>query len=140
MSDAGEPNSDESTLAPYFDRDFQHAQEEVRGQEFRQLQEQAQAYLTTIASHLGSEFAVSTVLRIGEPAHEIVREAGERGAAAVVMATHGRTGALRTLLGSVAGQVVHSSSTPVLLVHSPKPRPGSGRRPTRAGWGVRVGT
>jgi nucleotide-binding universal stress UspA family protein len=34
----------------------------------------------------------------------------------VVMATHGRTGFRRAVLGSVAGAVLREGSTPVLLV------------------------
>ena len=41
-----------------------------------------------------------------------------RAAATVVMATHGRTGLLRSMLGSIAGAVVHCGNTPVVLVHA----------------------
>src|SRR5207302_9277786 len=39
-----------------------------------------------------------------------------RGADLVVMATHGRTGLRRAVLGSVAGKVLTTGSVPVLLV------------------------
>ena len=55
-------------------------------------------------------------LRQGEPAAEIAHVALESEAAAVVMATHGRTGLVRSLLGSVAGEVVQRSPSPVLLM------------------------
>jgi nucleotide-binding universal stress UspA family protein len=60
-----------------------------------------------------------------------------RGADLVVMATHGRTGIRRAVLGSVAGAVLTTGSVPVLLV-SPaasattqhQPSPGAMVAPT----------
>jgi len=63
--------------------------------------------------------AVQTAVRTGEPATEIARAARDHSAAAVVMATHGRTGLKRTIMGSIAGQVVHRSPSPVMLVRPP---------------------
>jgi nucleotide-binding universal stress UspA family protein len=84
----------------------------------------AQAYLEAALARLGSDpVAVDTYVESGEPAVEIANIASEYSAAAVIMATHGRTGVLRTLLGSVAGGVLHRSSTPVLLVHPADLRP-----------------
>jgi len=40
-------------------------------------------------------------------------------AAAVLMATHGRTGLVRSMLGSVAGGVLHHSRSPVVLIRPP---------------------
>jgi nucleotide-binding universal stress UspA family protein len=56
----------------------------------------ARAYLTKIASDLPTELTVETVVRQGEPAAEISAAAEAYQAAAVVMATHGRTGLLRS--------------------------------------------
>ncbi len=53
---------------------------------------------------------------IGAPHHEIVRVAEEREAGLIVLGTHGRTGALHLLLGSVAEKVVRLASCPVLVV------------------------
>ena len=53
---------------------------------------------------------------LGRPATEILREAGAWEADIVVIATHGRTGLRRALLGSVAEEVVRKSSCPVLTV------------------------
>jgi nucleotide-binding universal stress UspA family protein len=60
-----------------------------------------------------------TMVRIGETAQEIALAAREQNAAVVVMATHGRTGVARTVLGSIAGEVVHCSPSPVMLVRPP---------------------
>lgn len=134
VSCTGQPGAD----VGYTNKDFGRAQEKERALEAQELQEQARAYLAATASRLSSQFEISIVVRHGEPASEIICEAEERGAAALVMATHGRTGVLRTLLGSVAGQVVHSSSTPVLLVHPNKLRSVRGHQPQRMGWGAQV--
>ncbi len=54
----------------------------------------------------------------GSPGDEIVRIAADEGFDVVVMATHGRSGWKRALLGSVADHVLrHSPGVPVLLVH-----------------------
>lgn len=84
----------------------------------------AQAYLEGAIARLGADaVAVETCVRTGEPALEIARIATDYLAAAVVMATHGRTGLPRTILGSVAGGVLHRGTTPVLLVHPAELRP-----------------
>src|SRR5262249_7593190 len=59
------------------------------------------------------------VLRDGDPAAEIAAEAAEGGAGLVVMATHGRSGLGRAILGSVAAGVAVGSPVPVVLL-----RPG----------------
>jgi nucleotide-binding universal stress UspA family protein len=59
---------------------------------------------------------VTTVVRLDRPASGIIASAAESGAGLVVMATHGRTGASRTFLGSVALEVLHRGSLPVMLV------------------------
>lgn len=50
----------------------------------------------------------------------IVEEAHKWGADVIVLGTHGRTGISRLLLGSVAEEVVRSTSTPVHLIRSPE--------------------
>ncbi len=53
----------------------------------------------------------------GSAALEILRLATERGIDLIVMGTHGRTGAKRFFLGSVAERVVRESAVPVLTTH-----------------------
>ena len=54
----------------------------------------------------------------GSPlAERAIPYVGVFGADAVVMATHGRTGIQRAVLGSVTGTVLRAGPTPVLLVH-----------------------
>ncbi len=55
----------------------------------------------------------------GNPADEIVRLADEEGCDLIVLATHGRTGLLRLVMGSVAEAVVRRARCPVLTVKHP---------------------
>ncbi|PWK60308.1 universal stress protein [Aminobacter sp. AP02] len=50
------------------------------------------------------------------PAEAIVKTAHERGCNLIVMASHGRRGVGRLLLGSQTAEVVHYSTIPVLVV------------------------
>ncbi len=56
----------------------------------------------------------------GYAATAILDEAGDTGENVVVMATHGRSGVGRWVLGSVADRVVRHSAGPVLVVRPPK--------------------
>lgn len=60
---------------------------------------------------------VETVIAQGIPGEAIIAEAKRRGVDIVLMATHGRSGLSRTVLGSVADHVLrHLEDTAVLLV------------------------
>ena len=52
----------------------------------------------------------------GKPAREIARVAEETGASLLVVGTHGRRGAERLLLGSVAETLVRTAPCPVLTI------------------------
>ena len=62
-------------------------------------------------------------LMIGAPAGAIVHLAEKEGADMIVMPTHGRTGLLRLLMGSVAEEVVRKAKCPVLTVKAAAPAP-----------------
>lgn len=64
--------------------------------------------------------AIPTRVRlvVGTPAHEILRQAATGEFDLISMATHGRTGMDRVLMGSVAEEVVRSSPIPTLLCKS----------------------
>ncbi len=55
----------------------------------------------------------------GDPAMAIVRLAEEEGVELIIMGTHGRTGLMRLLMGSVAEAVVRRASCPVLTLRQP---------------------
>ena len=83
------------------------------------LQEELLKLLTSVT---GDQAAVSHdfVLAVGDPATEIVRIARERQADLIVMATAGRTGLRRLLMGSVAAAVMQQAPCPVLTVKHPR--------------------
>jgi nucleotide-binding universal stress UspA family protein len=58
----------------------------------------------------------------GYPAEEILRYAEEKEVDLILMATHGRSGVRRWVLGSVADKVLHSAAVPVLLIRAGMPR------------------
>jgi nucleotide-binding universal stress UspA family protein len=78
---------------------------------------QARQYLDKVATELRATGgpAVSTRIVHGDAAAQICSVAREVGAGAIAMATHGRSGMARLLLGSVATRTLHQSSVPVLI-------------------------
>ena len=64
--------------------------------------------------------AVSHVLLEGDPASEIVRYAADAGIDVIVIGTHGRTGADRLAMGSVAEKVMREAPCSVLVVKLPR--------------------
>jgi universal stress protein A len=63
---------------------------------------------------------VREVVEIGTPYKRIVEKAVEEGADMIIMCTHGRTGLLHMLIGSVTEQVVRRAPCAVLSVPPPK--------------------
>jgi universal stress protein A len=55
-------------------------------------------------------------VKSGVPFEEILKEQQERNADLIVIASHGRTGILKNLIGSVAERVMREAKCPVLLV------------------------
>ncbi|GAB4128176.1 MAG: universal stress protein [Roseiflexaceae bacterium] len=73
--------------------------------------------------HLAAETAngdliITPMTLIGYPAEVIVDEAERRHVDLIVMATHGYSGLRRWALGSVADKVLHTTTTPLLLVRA----------------------
>ena len=54
-------------------------------------------------------------LTMGDPAGEVLRIAADEQAEMIVLGTHGRTGMLRILMGSVAEAIVRRAPCPVLV-------------------------
>jgi len=59
----------------------------------------------------------------GDPAEAIVDLAAAEGVEMIVLATHGRTGLMRMLMGSVAEVIVRKAQCPVLTVKAPQAAP-----------------
>lgn len=85
------------------------------------LEQAAEAYLGGVADRIRARgFAVETrVLRYPQAARAILKCVEENPVDLIAMETHGRSGAARLLMGSVADKVVRSSPVPVLL-HRPR--------------------
>ena len=60
-------------------------------------------------------------LVVGDAPEQILAEAAKEEADMIVMGTHGRTGLMRLLMGSVAERVVRSAICPVLAVKTAVP-------------------
>jgi nucleotide-binding universal stress UspA family protein len=74
--------------------------------------------LDALAGRLRAEgHRVATRAEVGPAARTIARIAGEEGVAAIAMATHGRGGLARLVMGSVATGLLQRADVPVLLVH-----------------------
>lgn len=63
-----------------------------------------------------TEVTFEHALLVGNPANEIIEFAKQRDIDLIVMGTHGETGLLRALMGSVAEGVVRRSPVPVLTL------------------------
>ena len=79
-------------------------------------EEEARLALARTRSRFQRARSIDLTTLEGDPAQAIVRRVGEVDASLIAMATHGRTGIARTVLGSVAGRVVGHSPVPVLIV------------------------
>ena len=80
------------------------------------VEPRASDYLHTIAQPLRARgYRITTAVRYGNPAETIARVAAEQGADLIAMATHGRGGFHRVLLGSVAERLLRAAPVPLLF-------------------------
>jgi nucleotide-binding universal stress UspA family protein len=95
---------------------------EVDGEFMRAEAASAQAYLDKVAQRLSSwNCSITTrVVEDASPWTGIADFAAAQGMDLIAMSTHGRGGAARLLLGSVANRVIRNSIVPVLLIHPEK--------------------
>ncbi len=70
----------------------------------------------TLAKLSGGGAEILTVLKKGLDYDEIVNYSQENSIDVIVIATHGRTGVLHTLIGSVAEKVIRYAKCPVLVI------------------------
>lgn len=78
-------------------------------------EESAQAAVDRVAARVGGD-RVTTHVTTGVPSEAILGYARESGVDIIVMATHGRTGVERFIIGSVAEKVVRRAPVPVVTV------------------------
>lgn len=80
---------------------------------------QAEAYLKRLHAYLASQgLEVSTTVRIGEPACEILDMAERHQVDLIVINSHGGGGAASPFLGSVAEKIVAAAAIPVFVLHT----------------------
>ena len=70
-----------------------------------------------VGAGTGTELEILADPRLGEPASEILRAATACGASIIVMGSRSRSRIAEAFMGSVARDVLESSSVPVLLLH-----------------------
>lgn len=86
--------------------------------EFANEREKGEHVLESVLESVPEGIDVETALEAGEPARTIVGFAEEQDVDGIVIGSHGRQGASRYLLGSVAELVVRRSPVPVTVVRS----------------------
>jgi nucleotide-binding universal stress UspA family protein len=86
----------------------------------KQLDGEAQAYLDMVAAPLRTKgFTVTTMVRTGTVAEEIVKAAREANVNLIAMATHSSSGIIRWAIGSVSDKVIRlEGKIPVLAVRA----------------------
>jgi len=85
----------------------------------RFAKEGAEQYMRAVKKRLFSQGTdVNTIVLEGKIADILVDYANNNGFDLIVMATHGRSGLARWVVGSVADKILHCSTVPVLLIRS----------------------
>ena len=95
-----------------------HNQEDSTEKILLMIETEAKVQLKEAAEDLreDSSLNVIEVLRKGIDYEEIIKYAAENNGDLIVIATHGRTGVLHTLMGSVAEKVIRYAKCPVLVI------------------------
>ena len=87
--------------------------------ERRRLEEELRNYLRGVEHQLAREgVTVSSEVRFGRPAEEIIAFANDKQIDLIAMCTHGRSGLARWAYGSVADRVLREAKCQVLLVRA----------------------
>jgi nucleotide-binding universal stress UspA family protein len=88
-------------------------------------------YLKSIAGSFQHPSTVNRSVEIGNPAEIIVDKAAAHSGTLIAMATHGRSGIQRWLLGSVAYKVLHAATNPLLLMRATEKSETSNEAPLK---------
>lgn len=96
--------------------------------EYREATKERETYRSQLLQELHGEaerlehagYSVTVAVVFGDPAHRIIEYVEDADIDLVAMATHGRSGIGRLVLGSVAERVLHGVAVPVLLMRSPE--------------------
>lgn len=77
----------------------------------------AQTALANLAEKWKTKAPIETMLRTGVAYEQVNAVANEIDADLILIGTHGRRGIARALLGSVAENVIRTSTRPVMVIH-----------------------
>jgi nucleotide-binding universal stress UspA family protein len=88
------------------------------------MEKKAESRLRHLVAALPQDLPVTTIVRQGDPAEEILRLVGEQPIDLICMGARGRGRVTGALLGSVSTAVLHHSPVPVVVLHPP-PDPGN---------------
>lgn len=104
---------------PYLPNAFEGYYAPLPGEFLEDLDRRTRAELEAqLTADEKTKYSPVFVLRMGSPAHEILEYLNDQDAIdLVVMATAGRGGVARLMMGSVADKVVRAAPCPVLTLH-----------------------
>ena len=100
-------------------------QEKDRRQIDEQRKKAAEAYLEKIVQNtaLGDAVHSYEVLE-GNVAETLASWAEQNGVDLIIMASHGRSGVSRWVIGSIADRILHSVCVPIMMIRAPGCAPG----------------
>ena len=84
-----------------------------------EMETEADKHLRHVAETLPQDLPVTTVVRHGDPAEEILKLVREEPVDLICMGARGRGRVTGALLGSVSTAVLHHSPVPVVVLHPP---------------------
>ena len=87
--------------------------------EYGRAEQESKRLLGSFCERLSLPPSAHEFVQTGIPAPTIVKKAKEWPADLIVIASHGRSGVPRALLGSVAEEVIRNAPCPVLVVRAP---------------------
>jgi nucleotide-binding universal stress UspA family protein len=84
-----------------------------------EMESRAERHLRHVTAALPRELSVTTILRHGDPAEEILALVRTQPVDLICMGARGRGRVTGALLGSVSTAVLHHSPVPVIVLHPP---------------------
>jgi nucleotide-binding universal stress UspA family protein len=84
-----------------------------------EMEREAERHLRQLTATLPHELSVTTILRHGDPAEEILALVRAQPVDLICMGARGRGRVSGALLGSVSSAVLHHSPVPVVVLHPP---------------------
>jgi len=88
-------------------------------QQIERMKDEALKYLEQIRQQF-DEGNVKIILRTGDPAQEIIRLSTEENINVVAMSSHGKSGIMQWVMGSVSSKILQAGEAPLLLVRPKK--------------------